>query len=68
MSETSIVESGSDVDDSCSPSTKSSFRFPQLTPVCEDVGTFRFMLIIDLHSSVFLVYSMLDQSQGCMLL
>lgn len=35
-SDISTFESESDLDDSCSPSRKSSFRFPKLTPVSEE--------------------------------
>lgn len=36
---TSVVESGSDVDDSCSPTRKSSFTFPRLAPLHEEART-----------------------------
>ncbi|XP_071907639.1 phosphatidylinositol/phosphatidylcholine transfer protein SFH13-like isoform X1 [Coffea arabica] len=36
---TSVVESGLDVDDSCSPTRKSSFTFPRLAPLHEEART-----------------------------
>ncbi|KAL3503689.1 hypothetical protein ACH5RR_038138 [Cinchona calisaya] len=38
-SDTSVVESGSDVDDSCFPTRKSSFAFPRLAPLHEEAKT-----------------------------
>lgn len=36
-SDTSVVESGLDVDDACSPTRKSSLVFPRLAPLHEEV-------------------------------
>uniref|UniRef100_A0A6P6FN06 phosphatidylinositol/phosphatidylcholine transfer protein SFH13 isoform X1 n=1 Tax=Ziziphus jujuba TaxID=326968 RepID=A0A6P6FN06_ZIZJJ len=38
-SDTSTAESGSDIDDPCSPLGQRSFAFPRLAPVHEEVGT-----------------------------
>lgn len=60
-SDTSTAESGSDVDDSCSPTRQSSSRFPRLAPVHEEVssGTFGTQLYDLLNSN------MADERKPC---